>query len=374
MNSNKSTDRYIPGKPARLYSLDLLRFMAALSVVIYHFSYRGALGEFTWFSLPALGDWTKYSFMGVDLFFIISGFVIAWSADKHSFERFVGARFLRLYPAFIIGVTLTFIVTLVLGNGVFSTSIVQYLANLTFLPQIFGQEFMDGVYWSIVVELIFYFWVAVLVATGAFRRALPEILALWLIVAMLNEFYFLSNILRLPLMTPFAGLFVGGIMLYRWKIAGITDGWDKLLFVVAVVYSMMIEGRRGITWDTGFAADINQPYLVAITAGLFVVFALFLNWKLSPRIGKKLAILGALSYPLYLIHQHIGYMIFNQFEGYSEPWILFIGTTGSLLLISAIIAHYIEPAGRRFLAPIIAAVFNAIRRLPYLNRVLQLAD
>ena len=95
-------------QPGRLYSLDLLRFLAALMVVLYHFSYRGHIGGFTEFSLPEIGGWSKYGFLGVDLFFIISGFVIAWSADKHSLERFIGSRFLRLYPGFLAGVTITF--------------------------------------------------------------------------------------------------------------------------------------------------------------------------------------------------------------------------------------------------------------------------
>ena len=117
---------------------------------------------------------------------------------------------------------------------------------------------MDGVYWSIVVEIIFYAWIALLVGTGLFRRFLPEIIALWLIVAMLNEFVFFIDALRLPFMTPFAGFFAGGMMLYRWKLAGKSDNWEKLLFTTAVIYSVMIESKRGITWGDAFSAELDR--------------------------------------------------------------------------------------------------------------------
>ncbi len=356
--------------PGRLYSLDLLRFLAALLVVLYHFSYRGNIGGFTEVSLLEISGWSKYGFLGVDLFFIISGFVIAWSADKHSLERFIGSRFMRLYPGFLAGVTITFIATLIMGGDAFQSSLSQYFANLTLLPQLFGLEFMDGVYWSIVVEIIFYAWIALLVGTGLFRRFLPEIIALWLIIAMLNEFVFFIDALRLPFMTPFAGFFAGGIMLYRWKLAGKSDNWEKLLFTTAVFYSVMIESKRGITWGDSFSADLDRLTLMGVTASLFLVFYAFIHWKISAKTGEKLAILGSLSYPLYLIHQNIGYMLLNKLSGIAPSWLLIMVVTIVLIVMSALIAKYIEPFGRSVLKPVVAATFKLVHRLPYARKVL----
>ena len=357
--------------PDRLYSLDLLRFLAALMVVLYHFSYRGHIGGFTEFSLPEISNWSKYGFLGVDLFFIISGFVIAWSADKHSLERFIGSRFLRLYPGFLAGVTITFIATLLLGGGVFHVSLSQYLANLTFLPQLFGREFMDGVYWSIVVEIIFYAWIALLVGSGLFRRFLPEIIALWLIIAMLNEFVFFIDALRLPFMTPFAGFFAGGMMLYRWKLAGKSDNWEKLLFTTAVVYSVMIESKRGVTWGDAFSTDLDRTILMGVTAALFMVFYAFIHWKMPAKTGKQLAILGSLSYPLYLIHQNIGYILLNKLSGLIPTWLLASIIVAILVAASAIIAKYIEPFGRKVLKPVVERAIKLVHRLPYAGKVLR---
>lgn len=356
-------------QPERIYSLDLLRFFAAAAVVLYHYSYRGAVGDFTSYSLPEITSWSKYGFLGVNLFFVISGFVIAWSAERQSLDRFIGARFLRLYPGFIAGITVTFVALLVMGFGETTTSLAQYLANFIFLPQLLGFEFMDGVYWSIVVEIIFYGWVALFVAFGLFRRYLPEIIAIWLMIAMLNEFVFYIDALRWPLMTPYAGLFATGMLLFRWKIKKISSNWEKLLLATAIVFSMMIETQRGITWGgTSFVATFDRLALTGVMAGLFLLFFIFLHLNVSRKTGKILAIFGSLSYPLYLIHQNFGYMLLSKIDGALNPWLAFVAVTAFMLAISLLIALYVEPAGKRLLKPVVERVIGHIMRLPWLAK------
>jgi peptidoglycan/LPS O-acetylase OafA/YrhL len=64
----------------RVETLDLLRAVAVLAVLFYHYAFRGAAADaFTDVSLPALVPLAKYASLGVQLFFVISGFVIAYS-------------------------------------------------------------------------------------------------------------------------------------------------------------------------------------------------------------------------------------------------------------------------------------------------------
>src|SRR5947207_914576 len=169
----------------RVPALDLLRLLAALAVVVFHYAYRGAAAdEFTKVSLPILEPVAKYGWFGVELFFVISGFVIAWSALGRTAVDFGIARAARLWPAFVACTTVTFVVTYCLGAPPFETSFVQWAANLTMLAPAFGQPFMDGSYWSIVLEIVFYGWMALFVALGLFPRRVDELVLALLSIAL----------------------------------------------------------------------------------------------------------------------------------------------------------------------------------------------
>ena len=77
--------------------LDLLRFAAAMTVTVYHFLYRGAQdGGYLDFSFGAAGVSVSLGYLGVNLFFMISGFVIIWSATGRDWYGFSVGRLARL--------------------------------------------------------------------------------------------------------------------------------------------------------------------------------------------------------------------------------------------------------------------------------------
>jgi len=133
--------------------LDVLRFFAALSVVFYHMTYR--LNEsalFTW-----LQPFTKFGYLGVDVFFIISGFVILWSAVGRSVPDYLISRVARLYPSFWVAILVTSATMLVIRPERLQP-LWAIAANFTMLPgYIVGNHYVDGVYWTLAVELKFYF-------------------------------------------------------------------------------------------------------------------------------------------------------------------------------------------------------------------------
>jgi len=88
-------------EPKRIYQIDLFRFIAAFAVVLYHYLYRGyAAGNMSLLRFDGVGEYFRYGYLGVDLFFIISGFVIAFSIKHLSLRKFFNSRFKRLYPIF----------------------------------------------------------------------------------------------------------------------------------------------------------------------------------------------------------------------------------------------------------------------------------
>ena len=170
----------------RLFEIDLLRFLAALSVVFFHYTFLADVGhDIPVAALPDIAQISRYGYLGVELFFMISGFVILLSAHGRSTTAFVHSRIVRLFPAYWLAVTLTTASLVMWGHDRFTVSLGQYLANLTMLHKFFGVRHIDGVYWTLIVELKFYFLVWLLLRTGAMSH-LRRWIWLWLAFAALS--------------------------------------------------------------------------------------------------------------------------------------------------------------------------------------------
>jgi peptidoglycan/LPS O-acetylase OafA/YrhL len=138
-------------KTKRFEELDALRGIAALMVVFFHFSMKR----------DDYNSFLKLGAVGVDLFFIISGFVIFMSLQKVSNSKdFIINRISRLYPTYWASVTLTFILIICYGifNGnVYPQNIVfNYVGNMTMFQFYLRIPDIDGPYWTMIIEMIFY--------------------------------------------------------------------------------------------------------------------------------------------------------------------------------------------------------------------------
>jgi peptidoglycan/LPS O-acetylase OafA/YrhL len=316
----------------RIVKLDGLRFFAAMCVVFYHFAFRGAAaGAMPALDLPLwLVSMSQYGYLGVSLFFMISGFVIAYSAEGRAPLEFAAARFARLYPSHLAAVTLTFIVTMAFGAPEFTASLAQYFANLTMFSPLFGQPFMDGVYWSIVLEIIFYGWVFVFLALGLFEKSGDRIVLCWLLLSLVNELFLGIKPLRFVFLTEFSGFFAAGILIYRMRAGkGGLAAVPMLALSFAIALQTSIAGMHVIAekYDTEFSGAA----VALLVPGIFILF--YAATALSPSrmpLGL-LSALGAVTYPLYLLHQHIGYIAFARLRGSMGDEALLAAVTAGLL-------------------------------------------
>ena len=143
----------------RLQLLDYGRFAAAFSVLLYHYTFNGfrngkisSIGPVDFITYV-----THFGKIGVEFFFIISGYVIYYSAQNKTPGEFAFSRIKRLYPAFWFAVFFTSLFAFLWGRGtVMEVSAPQILANLTMVPELFGYKNVDGAYWTLVYELKFY--------------------------------------------------------------------------------------------------------------------------------------------------------------------------------------------------------------------------
>ena len=214
--------------PDRIATLDWLRLVAALAVVAFHYLFRGAAADgYLDTGYPQAAGYAIYGYLGVNLFFLISGYVITWSAEGRGWLDFAVARFVRLYPGFVVCMSISFVVLFVADPAWGTVSVRQYAANLLMFSPALDEPFVDGAYWSIFFELIFYGWVTVAILTGAFQTMRLELVAGWLFLCAVNEFVICSGALRLLFLTEYGPLFASGILVHHIRTRGRKRGQGK---------------------------------------------------------------------------------------------------------------------------------------------------
>ncbi|MFI5014043.1 MAG: acyltransferase family protein [Hyphomicrobiales bacterium] len=362
--------------PRRYDGIDLLRFLAALSVLLFHYGFRGAAeGGYTSFQLPQITPFAQYGYLGVELFFIISGFVITMSSEGRSASAFGRSRFLRLYPAFLISMTLTAIVAFSIGGPRFDVSFTDWLANLPLFSQLLGRPFVDGVYWSLVLEVIFYGWVGLFIRLGWFQTRRPLIIAFWLVLSLVVDATSSSKMLHRLFLTDYASLFATGMILFDLTARRSVAKLSVLLGLASLMSIVGVLERASYVREV-LHARLDDLVLVVILIGLHAAFLAMLYLPRLPRLAPALGMLGAVSYPLYLLHQHIGYMLLNAIGPHLPAVAAALVVTAMLIGLSAVIAIQIEPMGRLQigrLLDLLATAPRILRQIPIRRAVLAAA-
>mgnify|MGYP001332704133 CR=1 FL=1 len=329
----------------RLAGLDLLRLVAALAVVMFHFGYAGPTRGFMQTAFPELAGLARYGFIGVDLFFLISGFVIAASVEGRTWRAFAISRLIRLYPAHVFCMSVTAAVLTALAAPGGGPTVIQWLANLTMFAPALGQPFMDGAYWSIVIEIVFYGWVGVFIALGLFQRRLLSIIAVWLAIAFVNESLFQWRPLRLGLITEYAGMFASGILIHRIRLGERGLATFVLLgFAVALGALHAFEAQRVVL--RLYADTLDTGLLWVLHAAIYAIFcgALCMSSRLAAT--PLVLTLGGLTYPLYLVHQNAGYALIDHLAPGLGRWPALAVTLAAALALAWIACRLVEPGGR----------------------------
>jgi peptidoglycan/LPS O-acetylase OafA/YrhL len=315
-------------KNNRFDELDVFRGLAALSVVLFHYTTRyDQVYQHTTptaFSIP-------WGHLGVQFFFIISGFVIFMTLEKcHSWKDFSVSRLSRLYPAYWAAVLLTFTLGYLSPLPNQSLTFSQLIVNLTMLQSFFYIPAVDGVYWSLAWELNFYFVMLFLFLTSRIKN-MNFIAPLWL-SAMIITYYLLDANIDVPwriqtfFVLQFTHLFIAGIYFYKWKQEGFSS-YKALILLSCLAAEFITGGIISSAFSTSF----------------FILFALAINDKLSFIKQKPLIWLGSISYTLYLVHQMIGFKIIYTLNANGIPSTISIFTALiTCLYIANLITKYIE--------------------------------
>ena len=263
---------------ARAYpGLDLIRLLAALMVAMYHFAFFHPLHNHV-LPMHQLADW---GWCGVQVFFVISGFVIAFSASRKNAAQFVASRAGRLYPAAWICATISMFVA--------PRPIADYIRSITLFPL---GPWVNGVYWTLAVEVAFY----ALIAVALWRRWSLHVVAI-----ALGSFSALCWLVRsvgfdVPV-GPFGHYgcyFAFGMLLFERR-------------SIAFAALFFLAGMVGVYWAAAaLAFGFWAPFVWAVSA-LFCVAVVFGNeWVCRVTRAWPTRTLGLMTYPLYLVHDSVG--------------------------------------------------------------------
>ncbi|MBC8998596.1 acyltransferase [Pseudomonas sp. N40(2020)] len=343
----------------RLKELDLLRFLAAIAVVFFHYAFRGyAKGDMSVMPYPLLAEPAKYGYLGVELFFMISGFVILMTASSNNLKVFFISRVVRLCPAFWVCCTLTFLFILAIGQPRFTATLYQYLINMTLLGDLMGVEQIDGVYWSLFVEIKFYLMISILLGFKKIEKIEP-CLVLWLLVSATAEILVFEK-LRSILITDYAAYFIAGATFYLIWAKGFT-----VARILLLLGALALACFTAIAWAESIESKYSTEYDPLIICG--VIFLFFMTFLLivtnkTAAIGRlNWTALGALTYPLYLLHQMIGFMIFNIAYPAVNPHLLLWGTLILMIGASWLIHKKVETPIARFMKRFLSFSLNRVR-------------
>lgn len=334
-------------KAKRLYQIDLFRFIAALMVVLFHYTFRGFIANSSILEFNTLGSLFKYGYLGVDLFFMISGFVIYMSIENSNLLDFIKSRIVRLYPAFWICVTISALVIYFWGGQNFSVNLKQYLANLTMLNGFFGINNIDGVYWTLLLEIKFYLLIGFVLFFNKIKtNYMTSFILGWLIVSysqfIINfDAHIILKIIREFLIFNYSSYFIAGIVLYKMFKEGQILKFAPILllcYILSIILALKEAASLSILLDTNFSEILIVSYLTVFYGAMFLMSTNrlnFLNLSLFLRFGL-------LTYPLYLIHQNVGFVIFNGFGTLINKYLILALVITLVLIISFCINKYIE--------------------------------
>jgi len=318
----------------RLTALDGLRGFAALAVALFHFFYQYDTVYGHEFSIPSV---FQFGYYGVHLFFMVSGFVIFWTLAKiqHPFD-FIWSRFSRLFPVYWVAVSITFIIVLLYGPDDRVAKVSDLIVNYSMLQAYIGVPHVDGVYWTLTLELAFYFWMFLLFMfrqTGQIEKWLLG----WVLVsaglALTGAIEMVPMRLRYLALLDYIGLFAAGICFYRlWE-----GNANRLTYLVIAISFAALYAQYA--WQGAVIISV-----------IYFLFYCAITDKIALLSYKPFVFLGTISYSFYLIHQNIGYTIINLF--YQLKLSPFLGISCALLtglILGSLLTYTIEKPAMAYL-------------------------
>lgn len=309
--------------------------MAAVAVMAHHYFFK----SFESYSDP-FSFFINHGGLGVQLFFIISGFVIHFSVEK-GFKNYFVNRFARIYPIFWIICSITFLLTIAAPPHSHQT-MADYAKNMSIIFKDGNfNTFIDGSYWTLRYEIFFYILVGLQILFLKKKQLTKFYVALTVSSLLIILFNQQDEIIGKVLISKFALFFTfGGLLAHT-----ITNSYKKIKselfeFVFLIIIPLLYIIENYLMQKTNDVVALYKSDLYCALS-FFVIVPSLAYFSLKIKNGKFInicKILGSMTYPLYLIHQKPG-QIFIGMDVYGTLTPLSLLVASTMIVISYNIAN-----------------------------------
>jgi peptidoglycan/LPS O-acetylase OafA/YrhL len=328
---------------SRLVELDALRGIAAMMVVAFHFTarYQAIYGHSAalWFDV-------SWGHLGVDLFFIISGFVIFMTLKRTTDARdFLVSRFSRLYPGYWVALISTYVIVSLFSLPGREVSIFDAVVNFSMIQYWLKIPNVDSVYWTLTLELSFY---AIMLSFFQLRwlNRIERLAIVGLLFYVMTYLFEQVSGLQVPgliqttLLIGYGQLFIAGIMFFRLHEMSVMYPQQRTSSIHLILMLCL-----GVHWLMHGADE-----LLATSLFFSMFYAIIYGNRLVRFVLTRplIVFFGVISYSLYLIHQNIGYVVLRQMYGLNySPFTAIPAAVVVSLVLATFITFAIEKPAMR---------------------------
>jgi peptidoglycan/LPS O-acetylase OafA/YrhL len=311
---------------SKIGTVGALRGLAAIAVCWFHFTF----GQQPWLK------WTgHYGWLGVHVFFVISGFIIPYSLYQYSYSirdyfRFLGKRLARLHPPYLASI----IVVLALGFAVMliphwharpmAVSLAQLGAHFFYVNDLIGKPWLNVVYWTLAIELQWYLLLGLVFPLLASRRWMLQLCGALLVLA---GHALIPNDRIIFHIVP---VFLIGVFVFQYRVG--LSSMGRMLLSVAAMFAIMMK-------------PIGMP--VSVVSAATALLILFI-----PIENRWLVQSGEISYSLYLLHIPIGLPLIDFLSRlpYSGTYLVVIDLValGASIYASVLFYRWIEAPSQKW--------------------------
>lgn len=305
-------------KNSHIIGLDLVRFSAAFLVVLFHFSYA------------------PFGWVGVEIFFVLSGAVIARSAQDVTAMQFLIGRVLRLVPCVWICATITAMIWFALDTYPATEIVRRWFNSAIFWP---SPPWVDIVYWTLHVEVGFYAIVFLLLCFAGRRFIMPTciLIGLWSVGANLfaDSYAALPSWFRQLTLAQHGCLFAIGVLLSVSELR-----WTSVL--IAVFYVGAIAEIRFTAAGSYNSDGVREIICFSVFLAAMIASIHYNHWAASAvgNLAGQVRILGLTTYPLYLIHYSLKALFFRFLP---QGAACDVAAIAMVVIVALLITLYAEP-------------------------------